>query len=59
MVKDVLSCMLITKEKNAENLLGRPMSTSKIDDDYRQNQKCSSWDSSLEENVAKLYTIVD
>jgi len=33
MVKDVRVCMLITNEKNAENLSGRPMSISKIDDD--------------------------
>ncbi len=33
MVKDVRTCMLITNEKNAENLSGRPMSISKIDDD--------------------------
>lgn len=33
MVKDTRVCMLITNEKNAENLSGRPMSISKIDDD--------------------------
>lgn len=33
MVKDVRVCMLITNEQNAENLSGRPMSISKIDDD--------------------------
>lgn len=33
MVKDVRICMLITNEKNAENLSGRPMSIAKIDDD--------------------------
>ncbi|MDZ4667126.1 MAG: pyridoxamine 5'-phosphate oxidase family protein [bacterium] len=33
MVTDVRVCMLITKEKNAENLSGRPMSISKIDAD--------------------------
>jgi len=33
MVKDVRSCMLITREKNAENLSGRPMGITKIDDD--------------------------
>ena len=33
MIKDVRICMLITNEKNAENLSGRPMSISKIDDD--------------------------
>jgi general stress protein 26 len=33
MVKDVRICMLITNEKNTENLSGRPMSISKIDDD--------------------------
>jgi len=33
MVKDVRVCMLITSEKNAENLLGRPMAITKIDDD--------------------------
>lgn len=33
MVKDSKVCMLITNEKNAENLSGRPMSISKIDDD--------------------------
>jgi len=33
MVKDSKICMLITYEKNAENLSGRPMSISKIDDD--------------------------
>lgn len=33
MVKDVRVCMLITNEKNAENLSGRPMSISKIEDD--------------------------
>lgn len=33
MVKDVLSCMLITNEKNAENPSGRPMGINKIDDD--------------------------
>lgn len=32
MVKDVRICMLITKEKDAENLSGRPMSISKIDE---------------------------
>ncbi|MBP2282437.1 general stress protein 26 [Flavobacterium sp. CG_23.5] len=33
MIKDVRTCMLITNEKNAENLSGRPMSIAKIDDD--------------------------
>jgi len=33
MIKDVRICMLITNEKNAENLSGRPMSISKIDND--------------------------
>jgi general stress protein 26 len=33
MVKDVRTCMLITNEINTENLSGRPMSISKIDDD--------------------------
>ncbi len=33
MVKDSKVCMLITSEKNTENLSGRPMSISKIDDD--------------------------
>lgn len=33
MVKDVRICMLITNEKKAENLSGRPMSIAKIDDD--------------------------
>jgi general stress protein 26 len=33
MVKDVRICMLITNEKNAENLSGRPMSITKIDYD--------------------------
>lgn len=33
MVKDVRICMLITNEKNLENLSGRPMSIAKIDDD--------------------------
>ena len=33
MVKDVRVCMLITNEKNTENLSGRPMSISKIDAD--------------------------
>ena len=33
MAKGVLTCMLITNEKNAENISGRPMSISKIDDD--------------------------
>jgi len=33
MVKDSKVCMLITNEKNGENLSGRPMSISKIDDD--------------------------
>jgi len=33
MVKDSKVCMLITNEKNDENLSGRPMSISKIDDD--------------------------
>jgi general stress protein 26 len=33
MVKDARVCMLITIEKNAENLSGRPMSISKIDGD--------------------------
>jgi len=33
MVKDSKVCMLITYEKNAENLSGRPMSISKIDSD--------------------------
>jgi general stress protein 26 len=31
MVKDVRTCMLITNEKNVENLSGRPMSIAKID----------------------------
>ena len=33
MVKGVRTCMLITNENNAENISGRPMSISKIDDD--------------------------
>jgi len=33
MVKDSKVCMLITNDKNEENLSGRPMSISKIDDD--------------------------
>jgi general stress protein 26 len=33
MVKDSKVCMLITNEKSAENLSGRPMSISKIDED--------------------------
>jgi general stress protein 26 len=33
MVKDSRICMLITDEKNAENLSGRPMAINKIDDD--------------------------
>lgn len=33
MVKEVRVCMLITNEKNSENLSGRPMSISKIDAD--------------------------
>lgn len=33
MVKGVRVCMLLTNERNAENLSGRPMSISKIDDD--------------------------
>lgn len=33
MVEDVRVCMLITNEKSAENLSGRPMSISKIDAD--------------------------
>jgi len=33
MVKDSRTCMLITNEKTAENLSGRPMIISKIDDD--------------------------
>jgi len=33
MVKGVRSCMLITHEKNVENLSGRPMGVNKIDDD--------------------------
>jgi len=33
MVKDSKVCMLITKEKNGENLSGRPMSISEIDDE--------------------------
>jgi general stress protein 26 len=33
MVKDVRICMLITIEKDAENLSGRPMGINKIDDD--------------------------
>jgi len=33
MVKDVRICMLITNEKNAKNLSGRPMGINKIDDD--------------------------
>jgi len=32
MVKDVRVCMLITNEKNAENISGRPMGINKIDD---------------------------
>jgi general stress protein 26 len=32
MVKNVRICMLITNEKNAENVSGRPMSISKVDD---------------------------
>jgi len=33
MLKDVRSCMLITNEKNAENISGRPMGITKIDVD--------------------------
>lgn len=33
MVKGVRVCMLITNEQNTENLSGRPMSISQIDDD--------------------------
>ncbi|MCY7420145.1 MAG: pyridoxamine 5'-phosphate oxidase family protein [Chitinophagaceae bacterium] len=33
MVKGVRVCMLITNEQNTENLSGRPMSISKIDED--------------------------
>ena len=33
MVKDSKVCMLITKEKNSENLSGRPMSISEIDNE--------------------------
>jgi len=33
MVKGVRVCMLITNEQNVENLSGRPMSISKIDED--------------------------
>jgi len=33
MVKGVRTCMLITNEMNADNISGRPMSISKIDDD--------------------------
>ncbi len=33
MVKDVRACMLITNEKDAEFLSGRPMGINKIDDD--------------------------
>jgi len=33
MLKDVRSCMLITNEKNAENISGRPMGINKIDAD--------------------------
>ncbi len=33
MVKDARICMLITNEKNSENVSGRPMSISKIDAD--------------------------
>ena len=33
MVKDVRTCMLITHEKNAENLSGRPMGINQIDAD--------------------------
>jgi len=33
MVKGVRTCMLITNEKDAENLSGRPMGINKIDDD--------------------------
>jgi len=33
MLKGVRVCMLITKEKNSENLSGRPMNISKIDND--------------------------
>jgi len=33
MVKGVRVCMFITNEQNTENLSGRPMSISKIDDD--------------------------
>ena len=33
MVKDVRICMMITNEKDAEHLSGRPMAINKIDDD--------------------------
>ncbi|MDZ4793267.1 MAG: pyridoxamine 5'-phosphate oxidase family protein [Bacteroidota bacterium] len=33
MVKGVSVCMLITNDQNTENLSGRPMSISKVDDD--------------------------
>jgi general stress protein 26 len=33
MVKGVNTCMLITAEKNTENVSGRPMGINKIDDD--------------------------
>ncbi|MDI1318171.1 pyridoxamine 5'-phosphate oxidase family protein [Flavobacterium sp.] len=33
MVKDTRTCMFITMEKNAENISGRPMGITKIDDD--------------------------
>lgn len=33
MVKDARTCMLITNEKNTENISGRPMGINKIDDD--------------------------
>ncbi|MBA3682447.1 MAG: pyridoxamine 5'-phosphate oxidase family protein [Bacteroidetes bacterium] len=33
MIKGVRTCMLITSEKDAENLSGRPMGINKIDDD--------------------------
>ena len=33
MLKGVRACMLITNEKNTDNISGRPMSISKIDDD--------------------------
>ncbi len=33
MVKDARTCMFITNDKNAENISGRPMGITKIDDD--------------------------